>query len=102
MAVSDKLPPFAPPSQKTLDEAIRPEVAEAKELSLKLAKGTTPDPVGFEVNHDRVGNWVKGQRVSIKEVKEELQSDRHHLPDSEVDGAIARLVELNALVPFFE
>lgn len=98
-----ELPPFAPPSQETLNERINPEGAEAKETAEKIAREKLPDPKGFTVNHDVVGPWTKGQRISIGEVKAHLGGREHHITDQDVmEHHVNRLVSLGALVPHFE
>lgn len=102
MPKPDDLPPFAPPSQKTLDETLRPEAAQAADDAEKILRDKLPDPVGYCVNHDFVGPWKKDERVGAKQVRDHLQGQYHRLPDGQVDEALARLVGLNALVPFYE
>jgi hypothetical protein len=98
-----ELPPFTPPTQKHIDENLKPEDAEAKDLAEKVLRQKVSPPVGFTVNHDGVGPWTKGQRLSVQQVRAQLGGQSHRITDEdEQDACIQRLIELNALVPHFE
>jgi hypothetical protein len=104
----DNIQPFAPPPAAEIEDAVRPELPEARDLAEKILRGKAPEPVGYTVAHDRVGShgnhgeeagegaWTRGRRLSAKAVRD------HFRGAPEADALIQRLVSIGALVPFYE
>ena len=95
--------PVQMPSQTALDNNLRPEILEAKDLAAKLEAGKVKTPTGYVVNHDGVGDgykiWAKNERINPDELADHFK--RKGLEGDAVAVAINRLVGLHALIPTF-